>query len=163
LTVELTGIGRFGNYQNSPFRPLSRQYTGPEWSIAVNTTYALNSSISVAAELFYYEAGAQQTYYNRSGPGGSISLFAETAIAGYPIGVAARTGLRRLLYGGPDPFLNPTQVRDDVIFESSVSLVAPIYHHLNAVAQYAYYKANSTYQLYTYADHSVSVGLRLDF
>jgi tetratricopeptide (TPR) repeat protein len=163
LTVELTGIGRFGNYQNSPFRPLSRQYTGPEWSISANNTYAVNSNISVSVGLFYYGADAQQTYYNRSGPGGSVSVFAETAIAGYPIGVAARTGLRRLLYGGPDPFLNPTQTRDDVIFEAGLSLIVPVYHRLKAVAQYAFYRDNSTYQLYTYTDHSVSVGLRLDF
>jgi hypothetical protein len=57
-----------------------------------------------------------------------VSAGAQTAIAGYPVELAGRLGLRRLAYGAPDPFLNPFQTRIDTIFDAGLSLTVPIYN-----------------------------------
>jgi hypothetical protein len=163
LTVDLTGPGRFGNYQNSSFRPLTRQYTGPESSVILSASYALTPAVTAQAQIFYYGADARFNYFSRSGPGGSVSVAAEMAAAGYPLAIVGRLGLRQLKYGGPDPFLNPLKTRNDTIFEAGLSLIVPIYDRLKGVVQYAFYQQYSTYQLYSYNDHAVSFGLRFDF
>jgi len=163
LNLQLTGSGGFGNYLNSAFRQVGREYTGPEWSITATTNYAVTSEILVGAQVFYYGANAQQDFFARSGPGGSVSAGAQTAIAGYPVELTGRLGLRRLAYGAPDPFLNPFQTRIDTIFDAGVSLTVPIYNGVKGVVQYAFYRDSSTYQFYTYNDNAVSFGLRFDF
>jgi hypothetical protein len=163
LNLQLTGSGGFGNYLNSAFRPTAREYTGPEWSIAATANYAVTPEILTGAQVFYYGANAQQDFFARSGPGGSVSAGAQTAIAGYPVEFAGRVGLRRLAYGAPDPFLNPFQTRIDTIFDAGLSLTVPIYNGVKGVLQYAFYRDSSTYQFYTYNDNAVSFGLRFDF
>jgi hypothetical protein len=163
LNLQLTGSGGFGNYLNSAFRPVGREYTGPEWSITATANYAVTPEILAGAQGFYYDANAQQDFFARSGPGGSVSVGAQTAIAGYPVELAGRLGLRRLAYGAPDPFLNPFQTRIDTIFDAGLSLTVPIYNGVKGVVQYAFYRDSSTYQFYTYNDNAVSFGLRFDF
>jgi tetratricopeptide (TPR) repeat protein len=163
LNLQLTGSGGFGNYLNSAFRPVGREYTGPEWSITATANYAVTPAILAGAQVFYYGANAQQDFFARSGPGGSVSAGAQTAIAGYPVELAGRLGLRRLAYGAPDPFLNPFQTRIDTIFDAGLSLTVPIYNGVKGVVQYAFYRDSSTYQFYTYNDNAVSFGLRFDF
>jgi tetratricopeptide (TPR) repeat protein len=163
LNLQLTGSGGFGNYLNSAFRPVGREYTGPEWSITATANYAVTPEILAGAQVFYYGANAQQDFFARSGPGGSVSAGAQTAIGGYPVELAGRLGLRRLAYGAPDPFLNPFQTRIDTIFDAGLSLAVPIYNGVKGVLQYAFYRDSSTYPFYTYNDNAVSFGLRFDF
>jgi hypothetical protein len=163
LNLQLTGSGGFGNYLNSAFRPTAREYTGPEWSITATANYAVTPEILLGAQMFYYWANAEQDFFARNGPGGTVSAGMQTAIAGYPVELTGRLGLRRLAYAAPDPFLNPFQTRIDTIFDAGVSLTVPIYNGVKGVAQYAFYRDSSTYQFYTYNDNAVSFGLRFDF
>ena len=163
LNLQLTGSGGFGNYLNSTFRPTARDYTGPEWSITATANYAVTPEILAGAQVFYYGANAQQDFFARSGPGGSVSAGMQTAIVGYPVELAGRLGLRRLAYGAPDPFVNPFQTRIDTIFDAGLSLTVPIHNGVKGVLQYAFYRDSSTYPFYTYNDNAVSFGLRFDF
>ena len=54
-SASLVGIGRFGNYEDSSFRPMTWPYTGPEWLLSVSTTLVINSATSLATSFWCTE------------------------------------------------------------------------------------------------------------
>jgi len=74
-----------------------------------------------------------------------------------------RAGVRHVSYAAPDPFIDPTQSRRDLIFEAGGSLIFPLTENVAAIAQYGFTKLNSNYAIYSFNDHAVTVGLRLTF
>jgi tetratricopeptide (TPR) repeat protein len=162
-TLELTGTGRFSNYQNSNFRPLLSGYSGPEWTVLASPTYAFDARTAVTGSVFYYSADARQPYFTRSGPGGTAALATDFSIGNYTVGTAVRAGVRHVSYAAPDPFIDPTQSRRDLIFEAGGSLIFPLTESVAAIAQYGFTQLNSNYAIYSFNDHAVTVGLRLTF
>jgi Surface lipoprotein assembly modifier len=162
-TLDLTAIGRFGNYYNSSFRPTTRDYTGPEWTMQATLSFALTASTTISADAYYYWADARQAFFQRQGPGGSISLASEWTGGRYQLGTVVRAGYRRLDYDSPDASINPGKKRADDIVDVGLSVVVPVAERLKVVAQYSYYRQNSSYSIYAFDDNSLSIGLRLDF
>jgi tetratricopeptide (TPR) repeat protein len=161
--VEVAAQGRQGSYYNSDFRPTVGLYTGPEYTISVTASYAINNASRVSATAFYYDASAQAAFYSRNGPGGSVTASTEFALAGRVIGASARVGIRQLNYGGADPLINPFRKRDDTVFDTGLSLVVPLVQNLSVVAEYDYVRQWSAYDVFSFDDHAVTLGLRLGF
>lgn len=161
-TLDLTTVGRFGNYYDTSFRPSTRNYTGPELTVIAKAAYAATSRITLTGDASYYWAGARQDFYSRQGPGASVSLSWDFTIADYSLGMVTRIGFRRLAYGSPDPFIDPTQKRTDNIFDAGLSFIVPLTERLRLVAQYGFYRQDSKYSVYSFDDNSISLGLRLD-
>ena len=118
LNLQLTGRGGFGNYLNSAFRPVGREYTGPEWSITATANYAVTSEILAGAQVFYYGANAQQDFLPGAVRGAACPQVHKPRLPVTRCELTGRLGLRRLSYGAPDPFLNPFQTRIDTIFDA---------------------------------------------
>jgi tetratricopeptide (TPR) repeat protein len=163
LSVNVTVSGRFGGYYDTTFRPRSRDYTGAEWSLAVGTVYAVAPGITLSADASYYWAGARQDFYAREGPAVSATATAQLPIDNYALGVSGHVGYRHLGYVGADPFIDPTHRRSDDILDAGLSLLAPVNERVKLVAQYSYYRQLSNYQLYSFDNNSVSLGVRVDF
>jgi hypothetical protein len=162
-SLEVTGSGRFANYQNSTFRPLVSGYSGPEWTMLASPTYAIDSRTAISGSLYYYSSDARQRFYARSGPGGTAAISTDFTVAGHTIGTAARIGLRSVSYDAPDPLIDPTKSRRDLVFEAGLSLIYPVIDNVAAVAQYGFTRLSSNYAVYRFDNHSVTVGLRYGF
>ncbi len=161
-TVELTWLGRFGNYQNSQYRPTARDYTGFENSVLAALRYSPTPAMRFSAIAAWYDASARQGYLERESLGGR--LVAEMSLpltATYTIGAAARAGVRRVQYDEPDPFLDPTRSRRDTRWEAGASVILPVTGPVSVVVEYDYYDQRSNYSIYRYDNHSISVAVRL--
>jgi hypothetical protein len=161
-TAELTVLGRFGNYENSEFRPTARDYTGPEWSVTGALTRSLGPVSRVTAQASYYAAEARQDYFGRQGV--ALGLGAQTAVMmgeGYEIGLAARGGWRRVHYDAPDPFIDLGSSRRDTRWEAGATVILPVTSSVAVVLDYEWYDQRSNYGLYRYDNHAVMVALRV--
>lgn len=168
--VGLTAQGRFGSFEDSSFRPLSRPYTGPEYSITASGQYALTSSTVLAAAVSYYEANGRLDTFSRHGPGSNVSLTQSfplplplPALAERPAELSVRAGVQVLDYAGPQPIINPFKSRRDAQIEAGTALNVPIWRTVGAVLQYTYFRNSSSYKAYTFDDHSFTLGLRAGF
>ena len=162
-TLELTGVGRFANYQNSSFRPVVSGYSGPEWTLLAAPTYAFDARTAISGSVFYYQSEARQPFFARSGPGGTLAIATDFTVENYTFGTAARAGLRHVSYDAPDPFIDPSKPRRDLIFEAGFSLIFPVVDNLTAVAQYGFTRVDSNYAVYRFDNHAVTAGLRFGF
>lgn len=161
-TIELTWASRFGNYQNSDFRPTARDFTGAEHSLSASVAYLIDQNTRITAGVYGVRGGARQPFYDRSGWGAFLA--ANTTInltQGYAIGASARAGYRRTAFDDPDPSINPDVSRRDNRYEVGVLAIFPITRELAVTAEYEWYSQRSNYGFYRYDNHAVTIGLRL--
>jgi len=161
-TTELTWLGRFGNYENTDFRPRARDFTGFESSVIAAVNYAADANTRLGAALTYFDADAREPWWQREGLG--VLLSASTVLrpaAGWELGVAARGGVRRIRYDAPDPFIDPDRSRRDTRWEAGASLVLPLTQAVALVAEYEWFDQDSNYAFYRYDNHAVTLGLRI--
>jgi hypothetical protein len=160
-TAELTWLGRFGNYQNSSFRPVASEFTGLEQNIAVTLGYAVSETTRLAAIVGYTTANAREPWWARDGWGVGVSVTTAVPVSTtYEIGLNARGGVRSVRYGAPDPFINPTVSRHDTRWEAGASLLFPLTGSLSVALDYDWYDQRSNYSFYRYGDQAVTLGLR---
>jgi hypothetical protein len=162
-TAEATLLGRFGNYENSSFRPTARGYTGAEWSVTGALTRAVGQATRLSAFATYIEADARESYFSRQGV--LLGLAAQTAVMvteSYEVGLAARGGWRRLQFDSPDPFLDPTRSRRDTRWEAGASVILPVTTTIAVAVDYEWFDQRSTYAVYRYDNHAVMVALRIN-
>jgi hypothetical protein len=160
-TFELTGLGRFGNYENSDFRPRARDYTGTEWILSAGTAYALTPSTRLTASVSYFEGEARQDYYTRSGFGGVLGAQTALRVGNYQLGATARAGVRTVDYDAPDPVLNPFEKRRDTRWEAGAALIFPVWRSVSIALEYDWFDQQSNYSIYWFNDHAVTLGLRV--
>ncbi len=161
-TAELSLLGRFGNYENTDFRPRARDYTGREGNLVGAATYAVSAGTRVTAALSYTAAGARQSYYDREGYGAALSFQTLMPVtASYEVGLSARAGVRRLSFNGPDPQINPDRRRRDTRWSTGVSLILPVAGSVAVMLEYDWYDQTSTYGFYRYNNHAVTFGVRV--
>ena len=168
--ASVTAQGRFGDYEDSTFRPLSRPYTGPEYSVTVAGQYALTSTLTLAASATYYDASGRLDAFSRRGPGATISATRSLplplpfpALQERPAELSVRAGMQRLDYGGPLAFIDPTRTRRDTQVEAGITLNVPTWKRLDTVLQYSYFRNDSSYNVYAFDDHSFTIGVRAGF
>ena len=159
-SVDLSGTCRFGNYQNSDFRPSAALYTGVESSAVGTITYALTSRTRAAIAVTYYHANARAAFDARSGPGASLVLATEQTIADRPVALIVHAGVQQISYRTADPLFGMSSGRRDPLIDASGALSIPIQGHIRMVAEYDFTRNNSTYPAYRFSDHSVTLGLR---
>jgi tetratricopeptide (TPR) repeat protein len=160
-TFELTGLGRFGNYENSDFRPRARDYTGAEWTVSAAAAYAATASTRLTAAVTYTEGSARADYYGRSGVGGLLGATTSFQIGSYEFAATARAGVRTVNYEAPDPFLNPFSKRRDTRWEAGGALIFPVAPSLAVTLEYDWYDQRSNYEIYRFDNHAVTLGLRI--
>lgn len=160
-TLELTWLGRFGNYENTEFRPRSREFTGAEQGVVATVEYAMTRDTRLSASLSYSDAEAREDWWARSGWGGSLGVTSVVELG--PLGpaeLATRVGVRRLRYDAPDPFINPLQSRRDTRWDAGASLVLPLGRAVALALEYGWYEQDSNYGFYSYGNHALTLGLR---
>lgn len=161
-TAQLTALGRFGNYENSGFRPRAREYTGSEWSVGGSLAYQIKGAITVAGSLAYYDAGARQEYFARRGLIAGLAAQSRVPVGrAYEVGVAARAGVRPVRYGAPDPFIDPSRRRRDTRWVAGMSLIFPLATSVALTLDYDWYDQRSNYDFYRYDNHAVTLGVRV--
>jgi hypothetical protein len=161
-TTELTYTGRFGNYENSGFRPRAREFTGLENAVGLAAGYRITGTTRVSLGLTYFASDARQSFFRREGYGGGAAVTSFLPVtAAYSVGAVARAGYRRVTFDGPDPLIDPTRGRRDSRYEAGASLIFPVLTNLAVVADYDWYDQRSNYGFYRYGNHAFSVGLRL--
>ncbi|WP_431267334.1 hypothetical protein [Dankookia sp. P2] len=163
LEVELLAVGRYGDYQNSGFRPLVADYSGAEWTASLAARYVPWPGLLVEGSVYYYGADARADYYARSGPGALLAVSKDLRVGDYRFGATLRGGLRHLSYNAPDPFIDPTRTRSDTFFNAGAVVTLPLSRDVSAIVQYNYLRNRSDYAVYSFTDHSVTAGLRLAF
>lgn len=161
-TVELTWASRFGNYQNTDFRPTARDFTGTEHNLSVTAGYLVDENTRISAGLYLVRGGARQTYYDRDGWGAFLAVSTAVNVTpSYAVGASARVGYRRTVFDDPDPSINPDASRRDNRYEAGVLAIFPLTRSLAVTAEYEWYSQRSNYEFYRYDNHAVTVGLRL--
>ena len=161
LTIALSGQGRYGNYNNSSFRPVSRPYTGPEFSFSGVATYVLTTKTTLSANISFYDASGQLERFSRQGPGAGVAVTQEISLFNRPIELAARAAIQFLQYGAPDPLIDPVKRRSDTLIDAGLSVTAPIARMAAVVLQYGYFRNNSSYRIYTFDNHAVTIGVKV--
>ncbi len=159
--ASLTGTGRFGNYVDSSFRPQTRAYTGPEWSMLLSGGYNIDATTYLNASISWYQADARSVQFSRQGPGAYLSLTKAFVVLDRRVELVVNGGVQRLWYGGPDPLIDPTATQVSTQWQAGTSVTVPIVRGLAAVAQYSYYRNNSNYSIYQFFDNAFTVGLRV--
>ncbi|WP_160939390.1 surface lipoprotein assembly modifier [Teichococcus coralli] len=161
-SVELTWLGRFGNYENSNFRPRAREITGAEQIMTAGLFYALSSQTRMSAAVSYTDADAREPWWARSGLGAALAVSSVLPIStSLEVGTSARLGVRRLRFDAPDPFIDPTQSRRDTRWEAGASLQLPVAPSVMLTLDYEWYEQNSNYGFYEYGNHAVMLGVRV--
>jgi hypothetical protein len=166
-STSLTGVGRFGNYQDSTFRPLSRPYSGPEWLLSISSTILVATTTTLTASLSWYQASGRSDNFSRNGPAGSISVERNLLLMTRPTDLVIRGSVQRLLYGGPAPQTQSTVARDDTQWIADVVFTVPIFQvpaatgfqSTKAVVEYQYLNNRSNY--FPFTDHSLTVGVKI--
>lgn len=161
-TVELSWASRFGNYQNSDFRPTARDFTGPEQTLSLTAAYLVSESTRLTAGVYLTQGGARVGYYDRNGWGTFLQASTTIPIGqSYAIGVSGTVGYRRTSFDDPDPSINPDASRRDNRWEAGILGIFPLTSNLALTAEYGWYTQRSNYDLYRYSNHAITVGLRL--
>jgi tetratricopeptide (TPR) repeat protein len=159
--ASLTGVGRFGNYLDSSFRPLTRPYTGPEWSMLLSGGYTLDTTAYLNASISWYQADARVDQFSRQGPGAYLSFNKSFVVVDRSVEILVNGSVQRLRYGGPDPLIDPLATQVSTQWQAGTSVTVPIVRGLAAVAQYSYYRNNSNYNIYQFYDNAFTLGLRI--
>ena len=159
--ASLTGIGRFGNYQDSAFRPQTRAYTGPEYTFSLSGGYTIDATTSLNASISWYQANARSEQFSRGGPGAYLSLSKSFLVVDRSVEIVVNGSVQRLRYGGPDPLIDPFTTQVTTQWQAGTAVTVPIVRGLAAVAQYSYYRNNSNYSIYQFYDNAFTFGLRI--
>jgi hypothetical protein len=159
--VQVTGLGRFGNYENSDFRARARDYTGGEWVFNAGATYALTRTTQLSALATVFGGDARQDYYARNGAGGFLGVQTTMQVRDYQFGATARAGVRGVDYHAPDPVIDPFRKRRDTRWEAGAALIFPVWQAVSLTLEYGWFDQQSNYQIYRFDDHAVTLGLRV--
>ncbi|MBR0654531.1 surface lipoprotein assembly modifier [Plastoroseomonas arctica] len=163
-SFELTGSTRVGNYENSDFRPTARDFTGTEHSVSFAVAYLVDDATRITAGVYGVRGDARREYYRRSGWGAFLAASTTVNIVpSYAIGASARAGYRRTAFDDPDPAINPDESRRDNRWEAGLLAVFPITRTIALTAEYEWYSQKSSYAIYRYDNHAVTLGVRLSF
>jgi hypothetical protein len=157
----LTGIGRFGNYQDTAFRPQTRPYTGPEWSLSLSGAYTFDATTYLNASIAWYQASARLAEFSRQGPGAYLSFTKSFVMLDRVVELVVNGNVQRLRYGGPNPQIDPFSTQVGTQWQVGTSITVPIIRGLAAVAQYSYYRNNTNYSIYQFDDNAFTFGLRI--
>jgi hypothetical protein len=159
--AQFTALGRFGNYVDTSFRPQTRPYTGPEWTLTASAAYVIDPTMNVNLGLVWYQATGQTADFSREGPGVSLSLAKSIFVIDRPIDLVLHGNLQRLRYGGPNPQIDPFSSRVDTQWEGGLSATMALTASIGAVAQYTYYRNVSSYSIFQFDNHAFTLGLRM--
>lgn len=161
----LTGIGRFGNYEDSPFRPDTRPFTGPEFLLTASSRITVNPATEVSASLFWYQANGRTSAFSRQGPGASVSMVRKLTFLHRTAELAINGWVQQLNFGEPAPQNPPEARRRDTQWIGSSSLSIPlsppgrpILSSMRAVVEYQYFRNYSNVS--PLVDHSFTVGIK---
>ena len=165
--TSMTGLGRFGNYEDSAFRPGIGPYTGPEWQFNLSTTILLGAATQITAAISWYQAASRSSNFSRQGPTGSFSLAKNFLIAQRVAELTASGFIQKLNYGGPPPPIQSPVHREDTQWITDLSIAIPILRaarspalqSAKAVLEYQYLRNNSNY--FAFVDHAVTIGVKI--
>ncbi|MBR0655808.1 surface lipoprotein assembly modifier [Plastoroseomonas arctica] len=160
-SVEVTWLGRQGDYEGSSFRPTAALYTGFEWNAAASLTWTPGASTRVSASMLYYDAAARAGNLSRSALGAFLTANTDVAVAGATLGVSARVGVRRVSYDSADSFLDPGRARRDTRWEGGISVLLPVAPAVAVALEYDWYSQDSNQRIYRYDNNAVTLGLRV--
>jgi hypothetical protein len=163
----LSGIGRFGNYVDSTFRPLTRSYTGPEWLLSLSTTFVIAASTQLTAAFSWYQASSRSMDLDRHGPAASIVASKTFPLLHHTADLALKGSVQPLHYDGPPLQVQSTTNRNDTQWVADASLGIALFsaasrsllHGTRLVFEYQYLRNASNY--FPFVDHSFTVGLKL--
>lgn len=158
--ISLTGTGRAGSYQDTSFRPQTRPYTGPEWSMLLSGAWSLNANTYLNASISWYQASARVQEFGRHGPAAHLSMTRNVLVVDRKLEFVLHGSVQRLRYGGPNPQIDPFTTQVSTQWEAGAAMTVPIAPGLGATVQYAYFRNNSTYDIYRFQDHAFSIGVR---
>lgn len=161
-TFELTGASRFGNYENSDFRPTARNFTGPEHTLSVAAGYLLGESSRLSGGVYTTRGESRVGYYDRTGWGAFLQGSTAVSVTpSYSVGASATVGYRRTTFDEADVAINPDARRRDTRYEAGLLGIFPLTSNIAATAEYGWYTQRSNYSLYRYENHAITVGLRM--
>lgn len=179
----LTGVGRFGNYADSPVRPetspftspesqpsstgpgFQPSFTGPEFQLSLSSSITINPATQISPSFSWYRANGRTGSSSRQGPGASITLFRDLTVLHRTAQLAISGSVQQLKFDEPDPATQPAVRRRDTEWTGSSSLSiplvragSPILRSIRAVFEYQFYRNASNVS--PLEDHTVTIGVR---
>jgi hypothetical protein len=101
--IDLGGIGRYGNYHDSVFRPNTGDLTGPNFRLFVSSYITINAATSLSGSLEWYRAIGRTRDLNNQGPAANISVTRNITILQRIVQLDIDGSVQQFNFGEPAP------------------------------------------------------------
>lgn len=157
---------RYEDYNNTKSRRTAEKQTGDRFDGQLSYSRQVTEDFNLSARLLATQRSAEADYLSSTEVGlglGSAWRFASPVGDGPAWVLALDTAVSRRNYDGPDAMINADESQQDTEFSINLRQIVPFTEHVALVAEAGYRKVWSNYDIKTFDNISVSLGIQSSF